>query len=729
MENQLDPQVVNLAKAIRQTESGGNYTVQGKSGERGGYQFTEPTWNATAPKYGIKTSLKDATPEQQNAVAYNRIKEWKDRGHDVTQIASMWNAGEGEPDAYTGKFSSNTATHKAGDPSVGINKFGAKYDVPTYAKSVASAYLKLKNGQQVEADPNNPSSVANAQNQPLSPPQQKDKQSSEQYGALFPSQTGEGVAQELPKAIGNLPSSAINMAKNLGNIALHPVKTIEDMASLLFGVGEKIGAGIKGDKNYKSAGTEKVDALVQHLKDRYGSLENFQRTATNDPFGVGTDVFTVLEGGAALADKALGTTGMDIAKNTAEVADTAGQAEMLKGGVRTMPQVEVGEGAVGGMLNKGLQGAADAATYIPRKIGGYIKGAGEEAAGLATGTGAGVIKQGLKAAQEGGDSYDAFVKGLKGGASPEELVGEAKDALGQVIQNRRTAYQDQLAEMAGDTKSYDTSPIFDEVNKQLEKFNVTKSSDGSLDFSRSALRFNKPAQADIQQIVDTMSDYGLREGDRTAVGIDNLKKAFGDLYTPSGQARAFVEAMRAKTREILSQVPGYNKLTSEYEATTGQIEDIQKGLSLGDKAMVETSFKKIISALRQNNEFRAKFIRELDDVTGGKLLSKIAGQQLSPLLPRGLSGKVEQLGALHTALTGTGLLPLMGSFLVSSPKLIGQLLRAAGLSTRAAESVMSVFTPTVQNVGLLGGNAVSQLAPQGGMQQQSGLLQQQTQEK
>lgn len=159
MNNELDPQVVNLAKAIRQSESGGNFAAKGKSGEHGGYQFTPDTWNAVAPKYGITNKLEQATPEEQNAVAYNRIKDWKDKGHDVTQIASMWNAGEGEPDAYTGKFGSTTPTHKAGDPSIGVNKFGAKYDVPAYAESVSKAYLALKNGQDIQVDPNNPSSV------------------------------------------------------------------------------------------------------------------------------------------------------------------------------------------------------------------------------------------------------------------------------------------------------------------------------------------------------------------------------------------------------------------------------------------------------------------------------------------------------------------------------------------------------------------------------------------
>ena len=62
---QLDQDAVNLAKAIRQTESGGNFNARGKSGEFGAYQFTEPTWNAYASKYGINVPLEKATREQQ----------------------------------------------------------------------------------------------------------------------------------------------------------------------------------------------------------------------------------------------------------------------------------------------------------------------------------------------------------------------------------------------------------------------------------------------------------------------------------------------------------------------------------------------------------------------------------------------------------------------------------------------------------------------------------------
>lgn len=142
---QLDPQVVNLAKAIRQTESGGNFQAKGKSGEYGAYQFMPDTWASSSQKYlGQNIPIQQATPQQQNEVAYKQIKEWKDQGYNVGQIASLWNSGTPE---WQNK--------------VGTNKMGVAYNVPKYVDSVANAYQTIKKGGEVGVDQNNPSSVGN----------------------------------------------------------------------------------------------------------------------------------------------------------------------------------------------------------------------------------------------------------------------------------------------------------------------------------------------------------------------------------------------------------------------------------------------------------------------------------------------------------------------------------------------------------------------------------------
>lgn len=126
-----------ITKGLAYQENGGKPTnpKAGKTGElKSIFQFTPDTWKNYA-----KEVLGDAnapiTPDNETKVVTTQVRKWIDEGKNVKQIASMWNAGRGEPEAYTGKFSN-------GNSSVGVNKkYGVKFDVPTYANKV-SDYAK-----------------------------------------------------------------------------------------------------------------------------------------------------------------------------------------------------------------------------------------------------------------------------------------------------------------------------------------------------------------------------------------------------------------------------------------------------------------------------------------------------------------------------------------------------------------------------------------------------------
>jgi len=143
--------VINLAKAIRQTESGGNFNAKGGSGESGAYQWMPNTWKAHA-KQALGDENAPMTPSNQNAVAYTVLKSWKDQGLNPAQIAAKWNSG----------------SENGWENKVGTNSAGVKYDVPKYVKSVTDAYQTVKAGGNVSADPNNPSSTA-APQEPTEP--------------------------------------------------------------------------------------------------------------------------------------------------------------------------------------------------------------------------------------------------------------------------------------------------------------------------------------------------------------------------------------------------------------------------------------------------------------------------------------------------------------------------------------------------------------------------------
>lgn len=158
MNEQLDPNVVNLAKAIRQTESKGDFNAQGASGEWGAYQYTKGTWDEDNRAFGLNYEYGKATPEQQNEIAYKKLKKLKEQGYNPGQIASIWNSGKPNWEG-----------------NVGVNKHGVRYDTPAYVDSVYKTYQQYKAGNQNAQPIPNASTVGNEQlGTPDQPQEQKD---------------------------------------------------------------------------------------------------------------------------------------------------------------------------------------------------------------------------------------------------------------------------------------------------------------------------------------------------------------------------------------------------------------------------------------------------------------------------------------------------------------------------------------------------------------------------
>lgn len=132
----LDPDVVALSKAIRDTETPGGQAIPGKTGElTSRYQFMPATWKSEAGRI-LGNPNAPLTNENENKVAYTRIKEWKDKGYGPDQIASMWNSG-----------------HPDWRGNVGVNKAGVNFDTPAYVAKVGTLYKQYKGQGQSQAQP------------------------------------------------------------------------------------------------------------------------------------------------------------------------------------------------------------------------------------------------------------------------------------------------------------------------------------------------------------------------------------------------------------------------------------------------------------------------------------------------------------------------------------------------------------------------------------------------
>lgn len=285
----LDPDAVNLTKAIRQEESGGNATEEGKSGEYGAYQWEPATWDSMSKASGVDVPLKQATLQQQNQVAYNQVKQWKDQGYNIGQIASMWNAGAGDPNAYL-------EDHK------GTNAEGVSYDTPTYAKNVATYYQQYKN-----QGASNSSSQSGGYAAPQVPGQ------SSQGSSAVP-----GYAPPTPPTPpANNSSSSSSQPGLLQKIASFEPDVATEAAKAgtrtILGLGG-MGLGIENTLN-KAAGFPQVGGIFNPASQQGAAA---QQIAKRSP-GIAGIVGTGIEGGAELAAGG----GEDLLKPAAGLLDAA----------------------------------------------------------------------------------------------------------------------------------------------------------------------------------------------------------------------------------------------------------------------------------------------------------------------------------------------------------------------------------------------------------------------
>lgn len=122
---------------------------------------------------------------------------------------------------------------------------------------------------------------------PLSPSAQKDQQSAQDSGASFPAVAGkEGYMSSVGKMIGNVPSSAINLAKGFAT-AITDVGKIPAVVQQAGGLLKDSNGNVMDALKYFAQGTgQTLQDVGKGILHKYGSIDDFQRELINDPVGV-----------------------------------------------------------------------------------------------------------------------------------------------------------------------------------------------------------------------------------------------------------------------------------------------------------------------------------------------------------------------------------------------------------------------------------------------------------
>lgn len=464
------------------------------------------------------------------------------------------------------------------------------------------------------------------------------------------------TAKEVVKgAVSNLVPSTGKMIGDIVSAISSPLQTGKAVLDVAAGtlqniLPESIVQAVGEDKASRQAASQ----VAQMYVDRYGSVEGAKRAIATDPAGVMADISTVLTGGSMAATRA------------PQVAGALSKAATM-----VDPLALAAKGAVAG-----ARGAGKVA---------------ENVLGMTTGVGTEPISQAFKAGAEGGQRGQQFTQNLRGTADMMEVLDTAKQNLDAIRQERSKTYKANMANIKGDKTVLDFTGIdkaVDDAFNQISFKGKVKNQDAAAKLSEAK------AMIDDWKTLDP-AEY------HTPEGVDALKQSVGQILEglqPRTQSDTVIKGIYNSIKnEINKQAPTYAKTMKSYSDSTDLIREVERSLSLGDKASADTAMRKLQSLMRNNVNTnygqRLKLAQELESIGGQQMMPALAGQAMAEWTPRG----IQRASALPTAVMTSG-----ASLPLQSPRLVGEAAYGAGQATRGllgiGERMPEIDYPTMFNL-------------------------------
>ncbi len=346
--------------------------------------------------------------------------------------------------------------------------------------------------------------------------------------------------------------------------------------------------------------------------------------------------------------------------------------------------VDPEQAGTGAMIGGALPGAVKAAGMV----GKGLRSAGEHILGAMTGTGTEAIRGAVKAGQTGSKE---FLENMRGDASFDDVVVAAKQGLKTMRAERAAQYRSGMVDIKADKSVLDMTPI------------VTAVDDLKSAGSFKGKVVNEKSAGIVKEIADKVDDWAKSapEEFHTPEGLDALKQAVGDIRDSTqfgtNARRAADSVYNAIKSQIQAQAPTYSKVMKDYSEASTTLSEIERALSLGEKASKDTAIRKLQSLLRNNAQTnygnRLNLAQTLEEKGGVNLGPSIAGQAMNTWTPRGLQKLMAGGGVPTLALMGE---PISAAILgaASSPRLIGETMyglgRMSGATGGAARGMLGV---------------------------------------
>jgi len=471
----------------------------------------------------------------------------------------------------------------------------------------------------------------------------------EQQQTAPPGEPSIPLTEVVSGALRNFPESTSQFAK----VVAEPFTSVEGFVNTAKSIGTLaqglVQYAIPGDHPSEKA----VEAVGKMYAGRFGGLENIKRTLRDDPVGFMADLSFFLGTGGAVAAKVAG-------------AGKVGRAA-----------------AAVGRVGKALDPVRIAGTVVsaPIKLAGKI---GKQVIGnMVTGVGAETISKAF-------DRPPDFVKGLTGKTNMEDVLRNAKGGLSSMKDDRAIAYTAQLAKVKAASRIIDMGSIKTAMRKNLTK-NYQAKIDGAGNLDLASSVFPDAVQSDVQKIYKLVNEWDATPGNTAPIGLDTLKRRLDDFFVPSKNSRAFVTGLRNEVKnKLTANVKNYAKMTKDYAEASDILNQIEKGLALGDRGSMDSAIRRLSAVMKENNEFRNSLLGKLEVAAGTDFRAQIAGIQMQKMLPQGLIGRLADVG-IATNILQKGIMAtdpaLFAALMATSPRVMATFLNVLGKGYRGSRAV------------------------------------------
>ena len=457
--------------------------------------------------------------------------------------------------------------------------------------------------------------------------------------------------------LGNIGSDVTGMVKGVANAIAHPVDTATGLRDYVAGAGGELRklTGMQPNPYMNEEERKKAALTFEPTKEAI-------KKSIDNPKGIPGRVLDYAYekpvSTALIASQ--GLSGVSKAAEAGGLAKTARVADMAATYTNPASLAKLGTTGTAGKIAK-------------------------ETIGTMTGGGPGFVEEAVK-------GTEGFKKAMRGQITGEEIVDNAKGALGSIRDARGKAYEQRLTTIQSDpTKMLKiASDLQDDTRNIITHKGYDIRPEWNTETGKLEFNFDNSPLVEQQGVIRKALDdvYGWQ--DNTAAGLDILKKRLSTYIdqTPQGSpSRSLLTKVeKGLDAGLKRDVPGYVEMTKGYSEATKLIKDIESNLMLRKEGMsgritADNTLRRLSSALRENFEMRKDLLETLGSESGADIAGQVAGYVGSQWIPRGGIAKLGVGGSLYYLhLFNPKLWPVLAA---SSPRVMGEFLNAFGKAAKS----------------------------------------------